>query len=125
AEFLRYSFNGAFDHKTNDGKLEFGGNFVFTYSDKKITPNPFNFLFRQSPLLPAYEADGSVDLIPQGSDPFQISPLANYIPGAREESEWRSTTRLTSYLKYNFNNALSLKLNANATFVSTFYGRLL
>ena len=121
--FERYSFNGALDHQTANDKFEFGGDILFAYSDREIGPNPFTFLFRQSPLLDPFDSTGQIQAIPLGDDPFQLSPLVNYLPGVRQVDNFQANTRVTAYAQYNITPELNVRVNANTTFDAGFFGQ--
>jgi len=132
-DFTRYSLRGTIDHQISS-KLKIGLNMINVLANTNFGGNPVGGLVRMSPLVSAYNADGSVNKLPesQSIDNTTVNPLsiiydaAAIVNNARRLRTFNSLYgewQIVKYLKYRINIGLDYSQTQSGTYSgpNTFY----
>lgn len=80
-DLRRYNGTLGLSHRLRDN-LKIGSKFFYTFRDNNRRQDPLNQANKINPYGTAYDADGNVILYPVAGQSFNISPLADEVPGA-------------------------------------------
>ena len=132
-DFTRYALRGTIDHQINR-KLKIGLNMMNTLGYTNSGGNPVGGLVRMSPLVSPYNADGTINQLPEtGSiDGSTVNPLSiKYDAAAIVNNNRRLRTfsslygewEIVKYLKYRINVGLDYSQSQAGTYAgpNTFY----
>lgn len=124
--FERYSLKLSIDHQLNK-MFKIGLSSLNTFATTNGEGfNPMSQALRASPLVSPYDAEGKLrnDFVP-GSASQVWNPLADFLPGAKEERKKRNSSFNVLYLDANLGkwvNGLRYRLNAGVELRSENYG---
>ena len=124
--FGRFSLKLSIDHQLNK-MIRIGLSSLNTFATTNGENfNPMGQALRASPMVSPYDADGKLrnDFVP-GSASQVWNPLADFIPGAKEERKKRNSSFNVLYLDVNLGkwvNGLKYRFNGGAELRSENYG---
>ncbi|KAA2245423.1 TonB-dependent receptor [Chitinophaga agrisoli] len=120
--FERYTVKASVDQQLGK-RFKIGLNSLNNYSTTKgESANPMGQALRANPLSGPYDTTGKlVGFIPGNANQVW-NPLANFEPGAVEETRRRFGTFTTLYVDINLADGLKYRFNGGAEIKSDFYG---
>lgn len=106
--FRGYNFSAGASHKLLDN-LKIDTKFFITYNDKDIRQDPLNQANKINPFGDPYDEEGNIILYPVAGQSFNISPLADEVPGVYVNNLLEKRIFNTTFLEWDILENLNFK----------------